>query len=266
METHVASFLKNLTAPQMMLLFSIVFVGATWLGILLLRPYARKWIHGRRNANDMIGFALASYATLYGILLGLLALEAYQDFAAIQDTVSKKALTIATLYQDMDALPQPLRGRMRLELRDYTDEVIDTHWAHAGERASTFGASPRLRRILDELVAFQPTTKGQELMQAESVRRVNTLIEQRRSLLASDGGSIPGALWWVVGRGAVLFMLLMCLFDMEPHVHFVLSGALALFLSAGVFIIATLDDPFGRGVTVSAEPIKLIREQLMTPG
>jgi len=46
-------------------------------------------MHGRRNANEMIGLTLASFATLYGILLGLLAVEAYQDFSAVGDVVSK---------------------------------------------------------------------------------------------------------------------------------------------------------------------------------
>lgn len=50
---------------------------------------------------------------------------------------------------------------------------------------------------------------------------------------------------------------------MEPHVPFVLRGALAIFLGSGVFITAPLDDPFGRGVTVTPDAIKAIRDQLM---
>lgn len=257
------AFLKDLSTFQMALFFSVAFLAPSWLGILVLRPYARRWIHARRSANDMIGFALASYATLYGILLGLLAVEAYQDFASVQDTVSKQALTLATLYQDLDGLPQPLRGRLQGGLRDYAREAVETHWAADAASKPSIGASPRLRSLLDQLLTFQPKTKGEELVQAEGLRRVNTLIEQRRTLLASAGGSIPGALWWVVGRGALLFLLLMCLFDMELHAHFVLNGALALFLAAVVFIIATLDDPFGRGVTVTPEPIQSVLDQLM---
>ncbi len=259
----MVNFLNDLSAMQMAFLFCSGFVVVTWVGILICRPYAKRWIHSRRNANDMIGFALASYATLYGILLGLLAVEAYQHFSSVQDTVSKKALTPATLYQDLDGLPPPIGGKLQSELRDYTAEALETHWAKAEVRPDSVGASPRLRTILDQLLAYQPATKGAELMQAMGVQRVNTLIEQRRTLLASAGGSIPEALWWVVGFGAALFMFMVCLFDMEPHVHFVLSGALAIFLGSGVFIIATLDDPFGRGVTVTPDAIRAIHNHLM---
>lgn len=257
------NFLNDLSAGQMAFLFCSGFVATTWVGIVVCRPYAKRWIHSRRNANDMIGFALASYATLYGILLGLLAVEAYQHFSTVQDTVSQKALTLATLYQDLDGLPRPIGGKLQAELRDYAGEALETHWSRAAVRLTSVGASPRLRTILDELLAYQPATKGAELVQAMGVQRVNTLIEQRRTLLASAGGSIPEALWWVVGLGAALFMFIICLFDMEPHVHFVLSGALAIFLGSGVFIVATLDDPFGRGVTVTPDPIKAIHDRLM---
>ena len=256
-------WLNDLSAVQMAFLFCGGFVAATSVGILICRPYAKRWIHSRRNANDMIGFALASYATLYGILLGLLAVEAYQHFSSVQDTVSKKALTLATLYQDLDGLPRPIRGKLESELRDYTGEALETHWSKAAARPNSVGASPRLRNILDQLLAFQPATKGAELVQAVGVQRVNTLIEQRRTLLASAGGSIPEALWWVVGFGAALFMFMMCLFDMEPHVHFVFSGALAIFLGSGISSLQHWTIPFGRGVTVTPDAITEIHDHLI---
>jgi hypothetical protein len=38
---------------------------------LLRFPFRRHGGYGRRNANEMVGLTLASFATLYGILLGL---------------------------------------------------------------------------------------------------------------------------------------------------------------------------------------------------
>ena len=145
----MAIFLNNLSAMEMALLICGGFVVTTWASIVACRPYAQRWIHCQRNANDMIGFALASYATLYGILLGLLAVEAYQDFSAVQGAISKSAATVATLYLDLDGMPNPLRGRLQAELRDYTSEMLETHWSHMGAPSSAAGVSPRLRTLLD---------------------------------------------------------------------------------------------------------------------
>jgi hypothetical protein len=59
--------------------FAAVFVGAAWFGIIVFRPLVRSWIHGKRSANDMVGFAFSSFAVLYGLLLGLLAVVGFRS-------------------------------------------------------------------------------------------------------------------------------------------------------------------------------------------
>ena len=69
-------------------LFAFVFVGTTSAGIVLLRRRIRSWIHTEKRANDLIGFTLSSFFVLYGLLLGLLAVAAYQNFSSVSDTVT----------------------------------------------------------------------------------------------------------------------------------------------------------------------------------
>lgn len=253
-------FLKQLSVTDMALLFCAGFVVATIAGVLLCRPCSRRWIHGRRNANDMIGFSLQSFAALYGILLGLLAVEAYQDFSAAKDAVSKKALTFATLYHDINGFPNPLRSQLREDLRAYAAEALETHWPKAPASPAPVGPSPLLRQMLSRLLAFEPTTKNEEMVHGEVFRQVNTLIEQRRLLLASESAGIPAALWMVVALGAFIYMLLMCIFDMELHVHLFLAGSTSLFLGAVVFLIAALDNPFRGGIMIDPTPIVEMRD------
>ena len=254
---------KTLSELEMAVLFCVGFVVATIVGILACRPYSRRWIHGRRNSNDMIGFALQSFATLYGIFLGLLAVEAYQDFASAKEAVSKKALTIATLYHDMDGFPKELRTQLQGDLHDYTIEALETHWPKNPYSRAPAGSSPHLHLMLDRILAFAPTTKSEEIVHEQAFNQVNTLIEQRRLLLSSEANGIPGPLWTVVGLGALIYMLFMCLLEMELHVHIVLGGTTALFLGAVVFLIAALDNPFRGGVTVDPAPIIAMRDAVV---
>lgn len=250
-------FLIDFSAVQMALFFSLGFLAATWLGIFLCRSKVREWIHGRRNANDMIGFTLASFSTLYGILLALIAVEAYQDFTAVKDVLSKEALTIATIRHDFDGIGEPLRSAMKSELRDYAREALDVVRVSAARAPqSAHAASPRLKALFASVLSFKPSTKGEEIAQEESLRRLNMLVEHRRYLLAAADDGIPAPVWWVVALGAFLLLTLTCLFDMEIHVHLILGGSLALFLGAAVFLVAALDNPFSGGVTVSAAPIE----------
>ena len=51
----------------------------------------------------------------------------------------------------------------------------------------------------------------------------------------------------------------------ELHVHFILGGALALFLGIVVFLIAVLDNPYRGDVSVRPEPFQEISDTVMTP-
>lgn len=254
-------FLKGFSTGQMAFMFCGGFVALTVIGIFACRPLSKRWIHGRRNANDMIGFSLQSFAALYGILLGLLAVEAYQDFTAAKDAVSKKALVFATLYHDLNGFPMPLRRDLQQDLHDYAVEAVETHWPKNPYAPTVTGSSPTLRRMMAKLLSFQPSSKVEDLVYAETFRQVNVMIEQRRLLLAAESAGIPGPLWSVVYLGAFLYMLLMCLFDMESHVHLLLGVTTALFLGAVVFLIAALDNPFRGGVTVDPAPIIQMRDR-----
>ena len=96
-------------------LFAVVFIAATWLSILFIRRFFHPWIHSEKRANDMVGFALSSFSVLYGLLVGLLAVAAYQNFSSVSDIVTKVASSVGALFRDLRSYPQPRKGRLRDE-------------------------------------------------------------------------------------------------------------------------------------------------------
>src|SRR5262249_20033645 len=94
----------------------------------------------------------------------------------------------------------------------------------------------------------------------------NHLIELRRMRLANVLLGLPPVLWWVVAFGALMSVVLICLQDMEIHVHLILGGVLASILGAVIFLIAMLDSPFRGGVGVGPDSIALVYQTLMKTG
>jgi hypothetical protein len=257
-EAPVPELFKHLSVGQMAALFCLGSLGVTWLGVLLFQRLVHRWIHGRRNANEMIRLTLASFSTLYGILLGLIAVEAYQDFSAVGDVVSKEALAIAALHQDFEGFPQPTRGELQEKLRAYAREAIDAVHPPPDVVQNPHSSSAALTGLFAQVMNFQAKLKSEEIVQAETFTRLNTLVEHRRYLIAAGDGGIPKALWWVVCLGGLLLIGLLCIFDMELHVHLILSSAMALFMGSVVFLIAVLDNPFNGGLTVDSAPIEAV--------
>ena len=225
-------------------LFAFVFIATTCLVIFFFRHFFRPWLHRERRTNDMVGFAFSGFSMLYGILVGLLAVAAYQNFSAVDDIVTNESSSLEALYRDLRAYPQPLRGRLQDELRDYTRYVIDQSWPEQKKGILPNEESQRVSEFIAGLMAFQPADKSQEITHAETLRQLNNFIQLRRVRLANVTREIPSVLWWVVILGALINVLLIAMLDMELHVHLILGSTLSAFLGLVIFLIAAMDNPF----------------------
>ena len=60
----------------MVLMVCVIFVGATWFGVIFIRPILRVFVGRQPGLNDLVGYLLGAHGVYFGILLGLLALAA----------------------------------------------------------------------------------------------------------------------------------------------------------------------------------------------
>src|SRR3954462_8391786 len=109
-------------------LFGLGFTVLSLAGMFAVRPLFRAWIHGRDRTNEMVSLNIASFSVFYGILLGLVAVGVYANYAAAGDLVEREASTLAALYSDTSDLPKPHRAKLLADLRAYADETIKGDW------------------------------------------------------------------------------------------------------------------------------------------
>ena len=120
------------------LLFAAFFLTTSLSGLFLFRFLLSQWIHTENRANEMVAVALGSFSLLYGILLGLVAVGAYQNFSSITDLVTREASSLTGLYRDISALPEPYGSRLQADLRNYTRFTIDYGWRNPGTARSDY--------------------------------------------------------------------------------------------------------------------------------
>jgi hypothetical protein len=246
-------------------LFAVVFIAATWLSILFVRQFFHPWIHSEKRANDMVGFALSSFSVLYGLLVGLLAVAAYQNFSSVNDIVNKEASSLGALFRDVRGYPQPSRRALRDDLRDYARNVIDRSWPLQQQGIVPTEESQLMTKFIDDLLSFEPSKKSEEILHAEALRQLNSLVELRRSRLANVTTGIPAVFWWVVAIGAIISLILLAMLDMEIHVHLILGALVSLFLGLVIFLIAAMDNPFRGAVSVGPDAFVAIYSSMMKP-
>jgi hypothetical protein len=245
------------------LIFALLFVGITWIGILFLSPFLKMWLKGQEGINDLVGYALSGFGVFYGLLLGLLSVATYQNSTDVSSTVAKEAASLAALYRDVSSYPEPVRTDLTGKIRSYTEFVINEAWPAQRKGEIHPGGVKMMDDFQKVLTSFEPSTKGQEIVHAEALRQYNDMILLRRQRLQSIGTGIPGVMWYVVGVGAVINTLLILCFRMRLDIHLVIGGLLSFFVGVLIFLVAAMDYPFRGEVSVGPDAFQLIYTSLM---
>jgi hypothetical protein len=244
----------------------VVFVVASWICTISLRRFVHARIHAKRNANDLVGATFSSFAVLYGLLLGLLAVGAYANFASVDENVSREAASLTVLYHMVSSYPSPVREKLQGEIGHYTLDTIDRVWPLQQKGIVPPESQDRLSALYDALLAFKPHDQGEAVTHAETLRTLNEYAELRRARLVNVRHGLPAVLWYVVIVGAVIGVVFVSLFDMELQVHLILGGLFAAFLGMTIFLTAAMDHPFRGGVSISPDALQIAYTSVMMPG
>jgi hypothetical protein len=248
---------------QLGALFALLFVGITWVGTLFISPILKLWFRSQEGLNDLVGYALGAFGVFYGLLLGLLAVATYQNAANVEDNVAREAASLGALYRDVSSYPQPIRADLQKRLQDYTRFVIDKAWPAQRRGEVPEGSVQMMDEFQQVLAQFEPATKGQEIVHAETLRQYNDMILLRRLRINAIHAGIPGVMWYVVAVGAIINTLLILSFRIRFDIHLVIGGMLSFFVGVVIFMIAAMDHPFRGEVSVGPDAFELIYTSLM---
>jgi hypothetical protein len=259
----ITLYLESKPQAYVATIIPLAFVMFSWAGIVLVRPILRLWMRRQPQANDLITYASAGFSLFYGLLLGLLSVATYQNTKDVDDFVNREAMTIGTIYRSIAAYPEPLRTDLRSSLRDYTLFVVNKDWPAHNNGVTPMGGEHRLQVIRDQLFAFDPSRKTEEILHGEVLREFNKMVGYREQRLNGVETTIPVVLWYVVGVGALINIAFMWMMEMRLMPNLLLTGLVSFFLGIMVFLIFTMDRPLrGEGI-VTAEPFKRTYETVM---
>jgi hypothetical protein len=243
-------------------LFAALFVGLCALGIVLSRPFVRARFHKTSGMNEILGDFLQYFGVIYGLLLGLLAVATYQNHSDVEKAVAGEASSLAALYRDISAYPEPARTDLKNTIREYTRSTIEDAWPLQRKGIDPWKVN-RAAPIYATLAAFEPQTKGQEALHNAALRQFNEFFEDRRLRVYSVTSGIPPLMWYTVAAGALLNMVLIWLFDLKLGTHLLLGGIISFFTGTMISLIVLMDNPFRGEVGVSPQAFELIYTQMM---
>jgi hypothetical protein len=168
--------------------------------------------------------------------------------------VDSEADYVGSIYRDTQGLPPAVGQPIRDDLQQYVTTVVNQEWpVQQGGKTPDQGWAP-LRKLHSSIVTIEPTTMGQEVIQAELLKVLNELYSARASRLSAVQGHIPPVVWWIILFGGVITVGFTYLFGFHDfRMHMVMTMTVAASLALVVVLILALDWPFRGEVSVSSD-------------
>jgi Protein of unknown function (DUF4239) len=234
-----------------------------WFGIIFVGPLLRVLIGRESGINDLVFYTTSGFSLFYGLLLGLLAVAAYQNLEQVRQNVFGEASSLASLYRDASLYPEPVGSEFRELLRDYTLYVIYKDWpAHRKGRIYN-GGTNRLMMIEYTILKLHPRNPSHEILQSQTLQSFGDFVEARQRRLDGVTTQIPRVLWSVVFVGALVNIVLIWMLSMRFFTHMILGGIVAFFLGIVIFLIIAMDRPMRGEVSVQPGAYQLVYDVLM---
>lgn len=254
-------WIYDLTEPVFGFLCCGVFFVLGILGYFLTRPVMNFLMgppSGHRAGTDAV---IGAVALLYGLLLAQIAIGAWQQFVAAQNTVAQEAATLRTIYRDVDSYPEPARTTLTGQLRDYTKSVIEVEWPMQQAGIRPAAGQDELDAFEKSLYSFEPEAIHDQLVAASAITEFNAMMKLRATRLNTVDAGIPGTLWTTLFLGAVITTV-STYFLQFPRVRaqLAMTSFVTLLVAAVVFMTAVVDHPFRgtRGMSVTSQAFQVV--------
>lgn len=261
------TWFHSLSSPTLAIIVALVTIAVAVGGLVLSAARVRRTGLHEQLDNSAIAGLLAALIGVYAVAAGLTAVAVWGNTVDAADNVGHEAAAITVLFHDLSGYPQPLRDKARGALVDYTRYVIDEEWP-LHQRGQVPGSLlTTISDVQRELFAFEPATEGQKILHARALDAYNKVLETRRLRLQAAGDTaLPGALWVTVILLGVIAISSCFLLRLDSlALHTMITVLVASPIALVVYFIAVTDRPFQGGVNVSAEPYRVVLEQVMLP-
>ena len=257
-------WLYDLPTWVMGLLIVVVFTALSVVGLYATRRFVTAITGPRPGHNEGVDAYIAAAAVFYGIVAGLIAVAAWEQYSNYDDKVTQEAATAGMLYRDIATYPEPYGSKLSEELRAYTQAVVDG-WPLLQRGVVPPQPAALLNDFQATFYSFEPKNERERIIHAAAIEEFERMIELRRLRLHDKDAGLPEAMWTVVIIGGILTVFLTYFLALERFkVHVVMTIVSGILVSLLIFMIAAVDHPFRGGVSIGPDAFRLVHEQLQS--
>ncbi|WP_448808951.1 bestrophin-like domain [Agromyces bauzanensis] len=245
-------------------LFVGLFVVVSCAIVLVLRPVVPRLIGDPKQWDRVLGHIIGTFGVFFGILLALVAVSVYENYADAHAAALEEASEVGVLYRATTGLPDEVGDEMRGALDEYVHLVIDQDWP--AQRAGVIPESSEAATEQFEALmhGFNPQSPQQQAEFVQVLASFDDFIEARRARIDATTLELPPLFWLVIWVGAAINAVLIAFIDIgNRRLHLVMAGLLALFIGLVIFVTADMDHPYAGSISVGPGAFERLLEQVI---
>jgi hypothetical protein len=254
---RLAAMVSN--SPVTSILIAFVILAGSCGGLLLTVGFRHHLPshHEEKDTQELLKVATGMLATLVALILGLLVSSAKDTLDKATASISRSGAQIITLNRmlvNYGPEAQPARELLRRNLADSIARV----WSGNSHRSAI--ANSQDTRALDEvresIGKLTPGDERQRRLQANAAREADMLAEGRWLLFEQMQNPLPQVFLIVIGLWLVLLFVGLGLLAPRNSTAVIALVICALSMSAAIFVILEMNQPFDGIIKVSSAPLE----------
>ena len=223
---------------------SLLSVSAVMVMLWFRRRFGTEAL--RRN-HEVAGFVYSVVGAIFAVTVALVVDTVHDEYRTAEKFAATEAIQVASIYQLADWFPGNGEVRLKSQLRQYAQAVVEQEWERANRAGepSAPEAEAAFRDIVTSVRTLTPATIQQQTAYGEMVHRLSALREYRYNRLYGKQSELPFPLWFAVVFGGMITIGFTLFFSMDsPRAQMVLIFFVSALIWSNIMVISQVHYPF----------------------
>lgn len=240
------------------------FVVVSCLIVLALRPVVRRLVTDGKEWDRALGHVIGTFGVFFGILLALVAVSVYENFADTRKATIEEAGHVGALFRATTGLPDEVADPMRQVLDEYMNAVIEVDFPDQASGILPEASDAQVDQFERLLHTIEADTRGDQAEFQQALATFDDFIESRRARIDATALALPPLFWLVIWVGAAVNAILIAFISVtNVRLHMLMAGLLALFVGLVIFVTADMDHPYAGAISIGPGAYERVLVQII---
>ncbi|MEO6694922.1 MAG: hypothetical protein ABIY50_00645 [Ignavibacteria bacterium] len=217
-----------------------------------------------KSNHEVAGFLFNALGLIYAVLVAFVVYSAWTDYDEAKHFADEEANQVHDLFLLSKGLPQQYHKPISENLLDYLTLVINTEWPLMNKGKSDIQSTETLVDLWSIYTNIKDLkTSEQNVLFAESLRKLNQLTDYRRLRILSSQDHTPAIIWTVIIIGALTSIGFSFFFGVKNMtVQILMTGLFAMTNALILLLVLVLDHPFSGDDKITSEAFEYVMEYI----